>query len=93
MNIFLVIHCHVHIYTTGPNQVDTFLGDHCGPGIQHIGLHTDNIVDTVANLQDSGVQFAEPPYTYYTEVHHLSSVPIYLLDFRTLQTTFVHVYT
>lgn len=52
----------------GPNQVDTFLYDHGGPGIQHIGLHTDDIISTVSRLKDSGVQFAEPPYTYYTEV-------------------------
>lgn len=52
----------------GPNQVDTFLHDHRGAGIQHIGLHTDDIISTVAALMDNGVEFAEPPYTYYTEV-------------------------
>ncbi|WAR21881.1 HPDL-like protein [Mya arenaria] len=60
--------------TTGPNQVDTFLHDHEGPGIQHIGLHTDNIVSTVAQLKDNGVEFAEPPYTYYTEVGKLEEI-------------------
>ncbi|XP_052772922.1 4-hydroxyphenylpyruvate dioxygenase-like protein [Mya arenaria] len=58
----------------GPNQVDTFLHDHEGPGIQHIGLHTDNIVSTVAQLKDNGVEFAEPPYTYYTEVGKLEEI-------------------
>ena len=53
---------------TGPNQVDEFLSHHRGPGIQHIGLHTDDIIDTVSQLKNGGVQFAEPPYTYYTEV-------------------------
>ncbi|XP_060570858.1 4-hydroxyphenylpyruvate dioxygenase-like protein [Ruditapes philippinarum] len=52
----------------GPNQVDTFLHDHDGAGIQHVGLHTEDIVKTVSCLSENGVQFAEPPYTYYTEV-------------------------
>ncbi|XP_045190695.2 4-hydroxyphenylpyruvate dioxygenase-like protein [Mercenaria mercenaria] len=52
----------------GPNQVDTFLHDHEGAGIQHVGLHTEDIIQTVSRLSDNGVQFAEPPYTYYTEV-------------------------
>lgn len=48
--------------------MDTFLHDHHGPGIQHIGLHTDDIISTIAILNDNGVEFSEPPYTYYTEV-------------------------
>lgn len=53
----------------GPNQVDTFLHEHEGAGIQHVGLHTDDIIKTTSSLSDNGVQFAEPPYTYYTEVY------------------------
>lgn len=52
----------------GPNQVDTFLHDHEGAGIQHVGLHTEDIVKAVSSLSCNGVLFAEPPYTYYTEV-------------------------
>ena len=48
--------------------MDQFLSHHKGPGIQHIGLHTDDIIHAVSQLKDGGVQFAEPPYTYYTEV-------------------------
>lgn len=48
--------------------MDTFLQEHNGAGIQHIGLHTNNIIGTVSKLKENGVQFAEPPYTYYTEV-------------------------
>ncbi|XP_029645901.1 4-hydroxyphenylpyruvate dioxygenase-like protein [Octopus sinensis] len=52
-----------------PNQVDTFLKDHKGPGIQHVALHTGNIVDTVSRLKQQGLQFVDPPHTYYKEIN------------------------
>ncbi|XP_069138930.1 4-hydroxyphenylpyruvate dioxygenase-like protein [Argopecten irradians] len=58
----------------GPNQVATFLREHGGPGIQHIGLHTPDIVTTVSTLMSRGVDFAEPPYTYYTEIGKLEDI-------------------
>ena len=56
----------------GPNQVQTFLNEHGGPGIHHIGLHTPNITEAVATLKDSGVAFIDPPAAYYSEVCHMS---------------------
>ena len=53
---------------TGSNQIDTFLKQHGGPGIQHIGLHTNDIVSTARTMAEAGVQFFSPPPTYYTEV-------------------------
>ncbi|KAJ8316815.1 hypothetical protein KUTeg_004719, partial [Tegillarca granosa] len=61
---FVIAEC---LYNQGPNQVDTFLNEHGGPGIQHVALYTNKMVDTVAALQKNGVEFVEPPYTYYTE--------------------------
>ncbi|XP_041370835.1 4-hydroxyphenylpyruvate dioxygenase-like protein [Gigantopelta aegis] len=58
----------------GPNQVDTFLSNHDGPGIQHIGLSSSDIVSSVSVLTDAGVQFVEPPYTYYTEIGKLKEI-------------------
>ncbi|XP_049420100.1 4-hydroxyphenylpyruvate dioxygenase-like protein [Epinephelus fuscoguttatus] len=52
----------------GRNQVDTFLEQHRAPGIQHIGLYTENIVSTASAMADAGVQFFSPPHAYYTEV-------------------------
>ena len=57
----------------GPNQVQTFLTEHGGPGIQHIGLHTPNITEAVAALKESGVKFIDPPSAYYSEVRNLCS--------------------
>ncbi|MCJ8738840.1 hypothetical protein PDJAM_G00040490 [Pangasius djambal] len=52
----------------GRNQVDTFLEQHGGPGIQHIGLFTQDIVSTAHTMANAGVQFFSPPAAYYTEV-------------------------
>ncbi|XP_059803711.1 4-hydroxyphenylpyruvate dioxygenase-like protein isoform X2 [Hypanus sabinus] len=52
----------------GKNQVDTFLEEHRGAGIQHVGLYTSDIVSTCKSLVDAGVQFFTPPATYYTEI-------------------------
>ena len=56
------------LFISGPNQVQTFLREHGGPGIQHIGLYTSNITEAVATLKDNGVRFIDPPATYYSEV-------------------------
>ncbi|XP_062858815.1 4-hydroxyphenylpyruvate dioxygenase-like protein [Trichomycterus rosablanca] len=52
----------------GRNQVDTFLEQHRGPGIQHIGLFTRDIVSTAETMAGAGVQFFSPPAAYYTKV-------------------------
>ncbi|KAM3859940.1 4-hydroxyphenylpyruvate dioxygenase-like protein [Diretmus argenteus] len=52
----------------GRNQVDSFLEQHRGPGIQHIGLYTQDIVSTAHTMAEAGVQFFSPPPAYYTEV-------------------------
>ena len=48
--------------------MQTFLTEHGGPGIQHIGLHTPDITQAVAALKDNGVAFIDPPAAYYFEV-------------------------
>ncbi|NXJ36480.1 HPDL protein, partial [Ciconia maguari] len=51
----------------GANQVDTFLEQHGGAGIQHVGLRTTNIVSTTRALQQGGVRFFMPPTAYYSQ--------------------------
>ncbi|NXG74999.1 HPDL protein, partial [Baryphthengus martii] len=51
----------------GTNQVDTFLQQHGGAGIQHVGLHTTDIVATTRALQQWGARFFTPPATYYSQ--------------------------
>ncbi|XP_077994775.1 4-hydroxyphenylpyruvate dioxygenase-like protein [Glandiceps talaboti] len=50
------------------NQIATYLEHHGGPGVQHIALHTENIIDTVRTLKLSGCTFPVMPVEYYTSV-------------------------
>ena len=47
------------------SHVQTFLDQHGGPGLQHIGLTTPNASVTVQVMSDQGAQFRKPPPTYY----------------------------
>jgi 4-hydroxyphenylpyruvate dioxygenase len=47
------------------SQIDEYLEFHQGPGIQHIALATDNIVQTVSQLKQAGVEFLPIPPNYY----------------------------
>uniref|UniRef100_A0A8D2INH8 4-hydroxyphenylpyruvate dioxygenase n=1 Tax=Varanus komodoensis TaxID=61221 RepID=A0A8D2INH8_VARKO len=51
----------------GNNQVDTFLKQHGGAGIQHVALYTKDIVGTAATMIKSGVNFFKPPSSYYNQ--------------------------
>jgi 4-hydroxyphenylpyruvate dioxygenase len=50
------------------SQIEEFLHQYHGEGIQHIALHTDNIYDTVNELKRQGVHFLDVPDTYYETV-------------------------
>ena len=52
----------------GANQVDIFLEDHGGPGVQHMGLYTPDIRAAISSFKDGGTQFVEPPQAYYEDV-------------------------
>lgn len=47
------------------SQVDEYLEFYEGAGVQHIAVATDNIIDTVTQLRDRGVEFLNIPSTYY----------------------------
>jgi 4-hydroxyphenylpyruvate dioxygenase len=50
------------------SQIDEYLEFYRGPGVQHIALSTTNIVRTVDQLRQRGVEFLSIPETYYHEV-------------------------
>jgi 4-hydroxyphenylpyruvate dioxygenase len=50
------------------NQVQEFIDFNGGPGVQHMALHTDNIVPTVANTKRNGVEVISIPSTYYDNI-------------------------
>jgi len=47
------------------SQIEEFLKDFNGEGIQHIALGTNNIYSTVEQLRDNGLVFLDTPDTYY----------------------------
>ncbi len=50
------------------SQIEEYLEFYRGPGVQHIAMATDNIIDTVSRLQGQGVEFLRVPHTYYEEL-------------------------
>lgn len=47
------------------SQIEEFIRDYKGEGIQHIALSTDDIFATVDRLRANGVVFQDTPDTYY----------------------------
>jgi len=50
------------------SQIDEYLEFYGGPGVQHMALATDDIIATVTELRDRGVEFLQTPTTYYDEL-------------------------
>ena len=55
------------------SQIEEYLHDYKGEGIQHIALSTEDIYQTVANLRAAGISFLSTPDTYFDRVN--SRVP------------------
>jgi len=47
------------------SQVEEYLDFYDGPGLQHIAVATNNIIETVTALQARGVEFLRVPRAYY----------------------------
>ncbi|GAB3178984.1 4-hydroxyphenylpyruvate dioxygenase [Telluribacter humicola] len=50
------------------SQIEEYLDFHGGPGVQHIAVATNNIIETVTALRDRGVEFLQVPTTYYDDL-------------------------
>ena len=50
------------------SQVEEYLDYYNGEGVQHVALATNNIVETVTDLQNRGIEFLKVPTTYYDEL-------------------------
>jgi 4-hydroxyphenylpyruvate dioxygenase len=50
------------------SQVEEYLDFYNGPGVQHIAVNTDNIIETVTKLKANGVEFLIVPDNYYDTV-------------------------
>lgn len=51
------------------SQIEEFIREYNGEGIQHIALATDDIYTTVKTLRERGMDFMPTPDTYYEKVN------------------------
>jgi 4-hydroxyphenylpyruvate dioxygenase len=51
------------------SQIEEYLDFYGGPGVQHIAIATDDIIKTVSQLKQRGVEFlSAPPHAYYQAI-------------------------
>jgi 4-hydroxyphenylpyruvate dioxygenase len=50
------------------SQIEEFLRDYKGEGIQHVALGTDDIFHAVETMRERGVKFQDTPETYYEQL-------------------------
>ncbi|HET8898864.1 MAG TPA: 4-hydroxyphenylpyruvate dioxygenase [Rhodanobacteraceae bacterium] len=50
------------------SQINEYLRDYNGEGIQHIALFTDDIYDSIEKMRAAGVEFLDTPDTYFDVV-------------------------
>jgi 4-hydroxyphenylpyruvate dioxygenase len=50
------------------SQIEEYLEFYRGPGVQHIAMATDNIIETVGALRRQGVDFLRVPSAYYDDL-------------------------
>ena len=65
------------------SQIEEFLNDFGGEGIQHIALSTEDIYETVEFLRQDGLNFMPTPDTYYEKVN--SRIPDHGEDLERMQ--------
>lgn len=49
------------------SQIEEYLDFYAGPGVQHVALLTGDILKTVSDLRERGLEFLHVPETYYEE--------------------------
>jgi 4-hydroxyphenylpyruvate dioxygenase len=65
------------------SQIQEYLEEYKGPGVQHIALHTPDIITSVGGLKKDGVQTLDIDDEYYAEV--FDRVPNVKEDHKSLQ--------
>ncbi|MFC4078944.1 4-hydroxyphenylpyruvate dioxygenase [Amycolatopsis samaneae] len=63
-----------------PGQIDEFLKNHHGAGVQHIAFTSDNAVRAVRRLSQHGVEFLKTPETYYDLLEQRIRVETHRID-------------
>jgi 4-hydroxyphenylpyruvate dioxygenase len=50
------------------SQIEEYVNYYHGAGVQHVALSTNNIIDTVREMRERGVEFISVPKTYYEDL-------------------------
>lgn len=50
------------------SQIEEYIDFYKGPGVQHIAIATDNIIETVSEMRRRGIEFLYVPETYYDDL-------------------------
>jgi 4-hydroxyphenylpyruvate dioxygenase len=50
------------------SQIEEYLDFYSSPGVQHLALITDDIISTVENLTERGIDFLSTPVSYYEHI-------------------------
>ena len=50
------------------SQIEEYLDFNDGPGVQHIAMRSENIIETVRHLKANGVEFLQVPDSYYEQL-------------------------
>ena len=61
-------------------QIDEFLDQHDGAGVQHVAFSAENVVRSVGALRDRGVEFLTTPSSYYDLLRQRVAVSSYRVD-------------
>ena len=63
-----------------PGQIDDFLKEHHGAGVQHIAFNSDDAVRAVKALSRRGVEFLKTPEAYYNMLGERITLETHTLD-------------
>lgn len=47
------------------SQIEEYIDEYFGTGVQHIAISTPDVIKTIAAMKENGVEFLQPPDTYY----------------------------
>ncbi len=56
------------------SQIEEFIDQYHGSGVQHIAIRTNNIIESIANLRKNGMEFLSIPDTYYDSLRKRDDV-------------------
>ena len=62
------IHIPINESSDDKSQIEEYIQEYKGEGVQHIALGTDNIYDSVDALSSNGIVFQNTPDTYYEAI-------------------------